>query len=147
MVAACITEQLTGTTALASPDKKLGLLLRICAFIEGQLGDYELEVSSIAAAHYISVRYLQKLFEEEGQTVTRWIRDRRIEHCRMDLANAALVHMPVSVIAARRGLRSPAHFSRLFKENFGLAPGEYRTHALHHLTAPVQRIESLIDRR
>jgi AraC-like DNA-binding protein len=85
---------------------------------------------SSGAAHHISVRYLQKLFEGEGETVTGWIRARRMEHCRKDLAAAEFAEVPVCSIAARWGLVDAAHFSRLFKAAYGLPPGEYRIGAL-----------------
>lgn len=130
LLAASIMEQLTDETPWDLDAQRSGLLLRIRAFIEDQLGDPGLNVPSIAAAQHISVRYLQKLFEQEGQTVTGWIRDRRIEHCRRDLASAALAETPLHSIAARWGLVNAAHFSRLFKARFGETPREYRARAL-----------------
>ena len=110
--------------------RRRGLLLRIQAFLEARLGDPELDPAAVAAAHHISVRYLQKLFEEEGETVAGWIRARRLEHCRRDLAEARLAGLPVSSVAARWGLVDAAHFSRLFKAAYGLSPREYRLGAL-----------------
>jgi AraC-like DNA-binding protein len=55
------------------------------AFIDARLDDPELTTATIAAAHYISPRYLQKLFEAEGSTVTDWIRRRRLDHCKREL--------------------------------------------------------------
>jgi len=42
---------------------------------------------TVAAAHYISVRYLYRLFDAQGTTVAAWIRPRRLERCRVDLAD------------------------------------------------------------
>jgi transcriptional regulator GlxA family with amidase domain len=33
---------------------------------------------------------------------------------------------PVSAIAARWGILNAAHFSRVFRDTYGLAPAEYR---------------------
>jgi AraC-like DNA-binding protein len=112
---------------------KAGLLFRVRAFIEHRLGDPDLDVATIAGAHHISVRYLQKLFEGEDQTVTGWIRAQRLEHCRRDLANPAFAEEPVTSIAAHWGLVDPPHFSRLFKSAYGLAPRDYRARALSEL--------------
>ena len=54
---------------------------RIKAWIEGHLDDPGLGPESIAAAHYISVRYLHKLFEPEGVSVSEWVRQKRLDHC------------------------------------------------------------------
>ena len=94
------------------------------------LGDPRLSPGSIAAAHYISVRYLPKLFESEQTTVAGWIRQRRLEACRRDLRDPALSDQPVSLIAARRGLPSAAHFSRAFRRAYDISPAEYRRLAL-----------------
>lgn len=128
LLTAAFVEQLTQTSDLVTGDTNL--LLRVRIYIERRLADPELDVASIAAAHNISVRWLQRLFAEQEQTVTGWIRSRRIERCRKDLSNPALADRPVSSIAARWGLFDPAHFSRLFKSTCGLSPSEYRVRAL-----------------
>jgi AraC-like DNA-binding protein len=110
-----------------------GLSLRVRTYIENRLADPDLDVASIAAAHHVSVRRLQKLFADHEQTVTGWIRNRRIEHCRRDLTNPALAERTVSSIATKWGLFDPAHFSRLFKSAYDLAPREYRVRALAEL--------------
>jgi AraC-like DNA-binding protein len=110
-----------------SPDgRQRVLLLRIRAFIEEWLGDPELSPRSIAAAHYISIRYLHKLFEPEQITVADWIRRRRLERCRRDLLDAAHRTTPVNAIGTRWGFRDAAHFNRVFRAAYGAPPGEYR---------------------
>lgn len=101
--------------------------LRITAFIEAHLADPALDSSAVAAAHHISVRQLQKIFESDGTSVAASIRTRRLERCRGDLANPLLAHVPVASIGARWGLLDPAHFSRVFKAAHGMAPGAYRS--------------------
>jgi AraC-like DNA-binding protein len=130
MLEASVYEQLAGERPEGRGGVDQGLLLGIFAFIEHNLADPDLDVPAIAAAHHISVRQLQRLFESDGHTVSEWIRSRRIEHCRKDLANADLATVPVSVIAARWGLINAAHFSRLFKAAHGRSPREYRGWAL-----------------
>jgi len=101
-------------------------VLRIKAFIDARLDDPELSSATIAGAHHISVRYLQKLFENEQCTVTSWIRARRLERCRFDLADPQLGALPVSAVAARWGLPDASHFARIFKATYGHSPREYR---------------------
>jgi AraC-like DNA-binding protein len=107
------------------PDtRRRALLTRVHAFIEERLADPELSPGMIADAHHISVRYLYRLFEDRG--VAAWIRHRRLERCRHDLLDPALARLPLSVIAARHGLRSAPHFNRAFRSAYGVPPGEYR---------------------
>lgn len=93
--------------------------------VVSEVGALKVGVLSAAVQH-VSLRYLQKLFEEEQATVAGWIRQRRLERCRRDLLDPALGERPVSAIANRRGLPSPAHFSRAFRAAYGATPVEYR---------------------
>jgi AraC-like DNA-binding protein len=133
LLEASFAELLACTSPTELDSGKAGLLFRVRAFIERRLDDPDLDVATIAAAHHISVRYLQKLFEGQDQTVTGWIRTQRLEHCRRDLANPALAEEPVTSIAAHWGVLDPPHFSRLFKSAYGLAPRDYRARALSEL--------------
>lgn len=130
ILAASFAERLSDETAVEMTSDRRELVLRIRRFIEIRLSEPHLDVTSVAAAHHISVRQLQKLFEDEGHTVTRWIRDRRIEHCRRDLADVQYADTPVGSIAARWGLVNAAYFSRRFRAAHGMTPTGYRAHAL-----------------
>ncbi|GAA4430997.1 helix-turn-helix domain-containing protein [Georgenia halophila] len=95
-------------------------------YILKRLGDPELTPPAIARAHYISLRHLYTIFSPEGQTVSAWIRHQRLEHIRRDLADPLLADRPISWIAGRWGLHDAAHFSRIFKAEFGRSPSSYR---------------------
>jgi AraC-like DNA-binding protein len=105
---------------------RAGLLHRIQAYIEANLGDAELSPERIAGRHHISRRSLDTLFASESTSVCRCIRERRLDRCRAELADRAREHEPVSSIGARWGLPNAAHFSRLFREAYGCSPTEYR---------------------
>jgi AraC-like DNA-binding protein len=111
----------------AAPDVLRGSLAeRVHAFIESHLGEPELTPAAVAAAHHISLRYLHKLFEPEPHGVAGLIRQRRLERCRHDLLDPAQADRPVAGIAAHWGFSSAAHFSRVFREAYGLPPAEFR---------------------
>lgn len=129
MLAAAISEQLGVESRVPPETHRAALILRIKAFIDARLEDPELSSSKIAEAHNISPRYLQKLFETEGCTVTDWIRSRRLEHCRNDLLDPRLAGTSIGAIAARWGLIDSSYFSRLFKLAYGEAPREFRAQA------------------
>ncbi len=111
---------------LVPPGGHRELAGRVRAYIEQNLGDPQLDPSTIAAAHYISTRHLHGVFREEGTTVSTWVRTRRLEHCRRDLADPLLTDRAIGAIAARWGFIDAAHFSRLFKATFGRSPSEVR---------------------
>ena len=113
---------LDGVTA----DPHRALMQRIRSHIDRNLASTDLDPTSIAAAHFISTRHLHGLFQEQGTTVSTWIRTRRLEQCRRDLVDPVLADRPVAAIAARWGFVDAAHFSRAFKSAFGISPSEFR---------------------
>jgi AraC-like DNA-binding protein len=126
LLTAALAERAEVAGAVPMESRERTLLLRVHAFIEEHLGDVDLSPGLVAAAHHISLRHLHRLFEPEQTTVAGWIRHRRLERCRTDLADRALHTVPVSTVAARWGLPDPARFSRLFRHTYGLPPAEYR---------------------
>jgi AraC-like DNA-binding protein len=127
LLTATLAARLDREDQVPHESRRRALLLRVHAFIEERLGDSDLSPGAVAAAHYISVRYLHKLFETEQTTVADWIRRRRLERCRRDLLDPALRTRPVSAIAARWGFPDPAHFSRSFRAAYGMPPGQFRS--------------------
>lgn len=113
-------------SACPSADSMRTLLVRIKVFIDQHLDDPDLGPESIAAACYVSTGYLHKLFRTEGTSVSRYIREHRLERCRKDLLDPGWRATPVRTIGARWGFFDAAHFSRVFKETYGVAPREYR---------------------
>nr|SBO94425.1 Transcriptional regulator, AraC family [Nonomuraea gerenzanensis] len=124
LVGAAVAERLDQARSLPEDARQRTLLMRVHTFIEQRLGDIDLDPASVAAAHHISVRYLHRLFESENTTVAAWIRQRRLERCRADLISGATGS--VSAVGARWGLPDAAHFSRLFRQAYGMPPAEYR---------------------
>lgn len=102
---------------------------RICRALESQLGDPELTVQAIAAAEGVSVRYLQQLFARFGQTVTGYLKSRRLERARAELASPLHAQLSISEICFRWGFNQSAHFSRAYRERFGEAPRDTRNRA------------------
>lgn len=109
-----------------SADPHRALVQRIRSYIDRNLASTDLGPATIASAHFISTRHLHGLFQEQGVTVSTWIRTRHLEQCRRDLLDPMLADRPVAAIAARWGFVDAAHFSRAFKSAFGISPSEYR---------------------
>ena len=125
LVSTVFTRELGLDEAAADPHR--ALMQRIRGHIDRNLASTDLGPASIAAAHFISTRHLHGLFQEQGTTVSTWIRTRRLEQCRRDLLDPMLADRPVAAIAARWGFVDAAHFSRAFKTAYGVSPSEYRT--------------------
>ncbi|WP_151481086.1 helix-turn-helix domain-containing protein [Streptomyces albicerus] len=125
LLATLATEQL-GKDATGIPDAQSPLLSRILRFIDLHLADGDLSPELIAGAHHISVRYLHKLFQDEGTTVGRWIQRRRLEECRRDLMRGVHGRQTIAAVAGRWGFLSATHFSRVFRAAYGMSPSEWR---------------------
>lgn len=112
-----------------SPDRmKPQALLAVAVreYIDANLSDPLLSPASIAAAHFISTRHLHNVFHESGTTVATWIRTQRLEGARRDLRDPLHAGLPVGAVAARWGFLDAAHFSRTFRDAFGVPPSDWR---------------------
>lgn len=113
--------------APASPSPEGAEMLRaIEEWIEARLHDPSLSPAAIAAAHHISVRQLYRVFAPTGTTVARYVRTRRLEHCRRELGDPFLGTQRIGAIANRWGLPDAAAFSRAFRAAYGQTPSDYR---------------------
>ncbi|MBE8525140.1 helix-turn-helix domain-containing protein [Amycolatopsis sp. H6(2020)] len=115
-----------GVTGPAGRDDRLRRRQAVQAYIDDRLSDPDLRVDTIAAACFVSVRHLHALFHGSGHTVAGWIRHRRVEACKRDLADPAAGTVPVAAIGARWGFADPSHFGQVFKAATGLTPAEFR---------------------
>ncbi|MFH9009589.1 helix-turn-helix domain-containing protein [Streptomyces afghaniensis] len=113
------------------------MLARIRAFIEEHLREPELSPESIARAHHISVRYLHKLFQDDGTTVGQWVRQRRLDSCRHELGRTSKGTTTVAAVAHRWGFSSPSHFSRTFRDAYGMSPSEWQALAASGVGSPI----------
>ena len=102
------------------------LLASACAFIDQHLADPTLSTAKVASAHHIAPRTLQLAFQHHGESVSAWIRRRRLERCRRDLAEPLLDGQSIEAVATRWGFRYPQAFSRAFRSAYGESPRDCR---------------------
>ncbi|ANB72100.1 AraC family transcriptional regulator [Paraburkholderia phytofirmans OLGA172] len=110
----------------ASFDASASMLSRVHDYVLDHLQDEDLTPARIAEANRISLRYLHMLFHHSGATVSGWIQDKRLSKCRDALTDSAYSRQRIADIAYRWGFSSTSHFSRAFKEKFGMSPGDVR---------------------
>jgi len=107
-------------------EDRQALILRLRAHVYTHLWDRGLTPATVAAAQHISLRYLHKLFEGQDSTISRWIRHRRLEEARRELARPGRNDTTVSAVARRWGFASASHFSRCFRAAYGMSPSDWR---------------------
>jgi AraC-like DNA-binding protein len=128
LIRAVVATQL-GDGVLAREPMENTLALRIMEFARQHLTDPDLTAAKIASANNISVRHLYTTLSRSGVVLGEWIRVRRLEGSRRELARSAATRRTISSIAHAWGFGDATHFSRTFREAFGMSPREWR--ALH----------------
>lgn len=106
------------------------LLEECMTYIEEHLSDSQLTPQAVAAAAHISARYLQQIFRQSGTTCTNYIRFRRMDRVRSDLANPECALDPIEKLLQRWGVQNPSHFGQVFRRIEGCTPTEFRKRAL-----------------
>lgn len=106
------------------------LLEQCLVFIDAHLSDPELNPQIVADAAHISVRYLHQIFKRSGITCASYIRSRRLERVKADLALGEFATVSVEKILQRWGVQNPSHFGQVFKRIEGCTPVEFRRKAL-----------------
>ncbi|WP_326946762.1 helix-turn-helix domain-containing protein [Amycolatopsis sp. NBC_01307] len=102
------------------------LRARVLDHVQRHLDDPRLSRATVAAAHGMSPRTLNRLFEDEPHTVTDHIRRLRLDAVRRDLRDPLLANRSVAAIASRWCFVDAAHFSRVFRAEFGESPSAFR---------------------
>lgn len=117
---------------------RIAFLQRAKQAIEANLHDPELTPTRVAEMLKISLRYLQDLFNDENQTPSSWIWERRLERSRRMLADSNFALTTISDIAYECGFSDYSHFNHRFKAAFALSPSDYRHTVSHQELAPVR---------
>ena len=92
------------------------------------------EIGRLAKQLGFSIRYVQRLFSDGDCTVSKYIRGQRLEACKRQLGDPTWLNRDITEIAFNWGFNSSAHFSRVFKERYGINAREYRKQALKGLS-------------
>jgi AraC family transcriptional regulator len=108
----------------ASQDATPAPVAAAIAFVEANLAE-PLTVPDIAAVSGISHNHLLRLFRAEtGQTITGYVRRRRMERARHLLRESTL---PIATVAASVGIPDPQAFNKACRRELGAAPRAIRS--------------------
>lgn len=125
-LATCLASDVPEGALRGGTCSQTAILNRICQLIEARLGEHDFSRDTVAAKEGISPRYVQKLFENAGETFAHYLRLRRLERCRAELVNPIYAHLSITDICYRWGFNDSAHFSRAFRDQYGVSPRSYR---------------------
>jgi len=110
--------------ASASSQRRHKILARARDFIEEHLSDDELSPQFIAQGMGISARYLSDIFAAEGTSPMRWVQQRRLERCRMEIEKRGAGQQLICEIAYSMGFANVSSFNRAFKAHYGRSPSD-----------------------
>jgi AraC-like DNA-binding protein/mannose-6-phosphate isomerase-like protein (cupin superfamily) len=119
------TNVLNGQSKSISRHSSL-VLMRVKAYINCHLADSQLDASSIAEGVGLSIRYINNLFSKEGLSLMRYVTQQRLELSRRLLSSSIYAKDSITIIAMGCGFNNMAHFSRVYKETYGISPRAYR---------------------
>lgn len=114
----------TGRFDDAEPELRPALIEAAKVLADRHLAEPELSPAMLARQLNVSVRTLQRAFTMAGESVTSYIRDRRLEEARLALT-APSRRSSVSELAAHWQFSDSSHFIRAFKKRYGQTPVEY----------------------
>jgi AraC-like DNA-binding protein len=93
-------------------------------YIQAHYTQFDLSLESIAETFQLSVSYLSRFIKEQtGETFTQYVWRLRNDACKQQLRET---DMPIKEIVTKIGYRDVANFTRKFKKEEGLTPGQYR---------------------
>ncbi|MFI2779263.1 AraC-like ligand-binding domain-containing protein [Streptomyces sp. ALB3] len=125
LLRAVLTSQ-RGDSALARAPLEATLGLRVTQYVREHLADPDLSAARIASAHGISVRHLYAVLSRSGISLGDWIRTRRLAECRRELAGPYGRLRTIAATGRRWGFVNAAHFSKVFRQTYGISPREWR---------------------
>lgn len=102
-------------------------LFRAKRFIAQNLRNADLTATLIASEVGSSEVHLNRLFRTEGVSLMRYVWSCRLELAARLLKGCSRNHVQIQEIAYRCGFSTTAHFSRAFKDRYGISPRDART--------------------
>ena len=96
-------------------------------YVAAHFQEPELSVAAVAGDQGISPRYLQRLFEATGATLTEHVTEMRLQKALTLLTETRDSTSRISDIALQVGFSDVSHFNRLFRRRFGESPSGVRS--------------------
>ncbi len=112
-----------GAIAAIQEDTMNPIIQKACDYIEKNISQ-DISLEQLSASLNVSPFYLSKLFKEEkGANFISYVTALRMEKAKRLLLDDRLI---IKEIASKVGYNDQNYFSKLFKQEFGLTPTEYR---------------------
>ncbi|MDB5599851.1 MAG: AraC family transcriptional regulator [Xanthobacteraceae bacterium] len=94
--------------------------------IVANLAHRDLGVGFLAARHRFSPRYIQRLFEADGTSLTEFVLGQRLDWAHRTLIDRRFPDHAISAIAFEAGFGDLSYFNRAFRRRYGATPSDVR---------------------
>lgn len=101
-------------------------VFRVKNYVAENLRNSQLNIQTISAALNISPPHLHRIFKNEPLSISHYLWQKRLQGCAKDLSDELKNNESISTIAFSWGFNDVAHFSRVFKEMYGVPPSKWR---------------------
>ncbi len=96
---------------------------KICQYIDSHYRE-EIKRETLAEMVYLNTDYMSRIFKEElGISISSYILQKRVEEAKKLLSQSDL---PINTVSIYVGYSNFSYFTKMFKENTGYSPLEYR---------------------
>ncbi|HEP8939998.1 TPA: helix-turn-helix domain-containing protein [Pseudomonas aeruginosa] len=127
LIASSVVRHMGATSAPDVPRREAFLLARIDQHIRACFTDPDFTIDSLAETLHVSRRSVYNALKTQDRTPYKVIQQYRLEASCRTLRDETQRHKSVTEIALESGFADPTHFSRLFRQRFGMTPTEYRS--------------------
>jgi AraC-like DNA-binding protein len=86
----------------------------------------DLSATALAVRQQVTPRYIHKLFESEGTTLSRFILGQRLARVHRMLTDRRYAGSTISAIVYKAGFGDLSTFNREFRRHYGMTPSEVR---------------------
>jgi AraC-like DNA-binding protein len=105
---------------------RVARLRAIKADVIRNLRDGDISVSALAGRHHVTARYIQRLFEGDGTTLSKFVLGQRLAQAYRMLADPGQGHRMIGALAFEVGFGDLSTFNREFRRHFGATPSDVR---------------------
>ena len=103
--------------------KEYSVADQICAYIDSHFKE-DIHRDELAELVFLNTDYMSRLFKKEkGVSISNYILQKRVDEAKKLLCGS---NLPINTVSLQIGYSNFSYFTKMFKENTGLTPLEYR---------------------
>jgi AraC-like DNA-binding protein len=126
LVALALGATRDGTELAQGRGVRAARLAAMKADVLAHLREEGLSVQDIARRHGVTTRYVQLLFDTDGQTFSEFVVEQRLAGAHRMLSDARYAGWTISAIAYEVGFSNLSYFNRTFLRRYGATPSDVR---------------------